>query len=67
MNLPILELVKLNTCGCVVVQLVNIFNFVECEWTSTMNERSVVMNQGGLSLDDGISPMQNPMQTRITT
>jgi len=29
MNLPILELVTLNTCGCAVVQLVNIFNFVD--------------------------------------
>jgi len=64
MNLPILELVTLNTCGCAVVQLVNIFNFVECEWTSTMNERSAVMNPGGLSLDDGISPNQ---QTNIQT
>ena len=47
-----------------VVQLVNIFNFVECEWTYTMNERSAVMNQGGLSLDDCISPNQ---QTNIQT
>ena len=80
MNLPILELVKLNTCGCVVVQLVNIFNFVECEWTSTMNERSAVMNQMMVYRQTNKQTYKqtkqnkskktnkkNSMQTRITT